>query len=77
MAAERLMSDKMHYLQLMIEQQSRVVEDLRSNLARTNSKKTKNKLDAALKNLQDLEAQKSSSSNQNTDRVPSLPSSPR
>ena len=75
-AAGRLMSDKMHYLQLMIEQQSRVVEDLRSNLARTNSKKTKNKLDAAMKNLQDLEAQKSVSLNQTPDRVPSLPSSP-
>ena len=73
----RLLSDKKHTLQLMIEQQSRVVEELRSSLARNNSKKVKTKLDAALKSLQDLEAQQSVSQKQSPDRAPlSIPSSP-
>ena len=55
----QMLSDKMHTLQLMIEQQTREVEELRSSLARTNSKKIKNKLDVALKSLQDLESQQS------------------
>ena len=40
----------------MIKQQSRVVEELRSSLARSNSKKVKVKLDAAIKHLSELEA---------------------
>ena len=68
----------MHTLQLMIEQQSRVVEELRSSLARSNSKKVRAKLDAALKSLQDLEAQQSVGLKQSPDRVQgSVPSTPR
>ena len=52
-----MLSDKMHTLQLMVEQQSRVVEELRSSLARSHSKKVRTKLDAALKSLQDLNLQ--------------------
>ena len=40
----------------MIEQQTRVVEELRSQLARSNSKKVKGKLDSAIKHLSELEA---------------------
>ena len=77
-AERRLLSDKMHTLQLMIEQQSRVVEELRSSLARSNSKKVRGKLDIALKSLQDLEAQQSVSLKQSPDRVQgSVPSTPR
>ena len=76
-AERRMMSDKMHTLQLMIEQQTRVVEELRSSLARSNSKKIKNKLDDALKNLQALEAQQTVSLKQSPERLaPSLPTSP-
>ena len=79
-AERRLLSDKMHTLQLMIEQQSRVVEELRSSLARSNSKKVRTKLDAALKSLQDLEAQQSVSLKHSPDRVQpgsSVPTTPR
>ena len=40
----RLLSDKMHTMQLMIEQKSRVVKELRSSLARSNSKKVRTEL---------------------------------
>ena len=78
-ANRMMLSDKMHTLQLMIEQQSRVVEELRSSLARSNSKKVRTKLDAALKSLQDLEAQQSVSLKQSPERVQgsSVPSTPR
>ena len=73
----RMLNDKMHTLQLMKEQQSREVEDLRSSLARTNSKKIKNRLDTALKSLQDLESQITSLTHSSPDRVSAvLPSSP-
>ena len=55
-AERRFHSDKVHTVQLMIEQQSRVVEELRSSLDRSNSKKVKVKLDAAIKHLEELEA---------------------
>ena len=55
-AERRFHSDKVHTVQLMIEQQSRVVEELRSSLARSNSKKVKVKLDSAIKHLSELEA---------------------
>lgn len=41
----------------MVEQQSRVVEELRSSLARSNSKKVRAKLEAALAALSELESQ--------------------
>jgi len=56
-AEKKFFSDKVHTLQLMVEQQSRVVEELRSSLARTNSKKTRTKLEVAVRNLQELETQ--------------------
>ena len=55
-AERKFYSDKVHTVQLMIEQQTRVVEELRSSLARSNSKKVKVKLDAAIKHLEELEA---------------------
>ena len=47
----------MHTLQLMVEQQHRVVEELKSQLARNNSKKTRTRLEAAVSQLAELEAQ--------------------
>ena len=48
---------QVHTLQLMVEQQHRVVEELKSQLARNNSKKTKTRLEAAVSQLAELEAQ--------------------
>ena len=45
----------------MIEQKTREVEELRSSLARSNSRKIRSKLDSALKSLAELEAQQQSS----------------
>ena len=53
-AERRFHCDKVHTVQLMIEQQSRVVEELRSSLARSNSKKVKVKLDSAIKHLREV-----------------------
>jgi hypothetical protein len=53
------MGDKVHTLQLMVEQQHRVVEELKSQLARNNSKKTRTRLEAAVSQLAELEAQAS------------------
>ena len=47
-------NNEVHTVQLMIEQQSRVVEELRSSLARSNSKKVKLKLDSAIKHLTEV-----------------------
>ena len=44
-------------MQLMVEQQHRVVEELKSQLARNNSKKTRTRLEAAVSQLAELEAQ--------------------
>merc|ERR1719180_86243 len=43
----------------MVEQQHRVVEELKSQLARNNSKKTRTRLEAAVSQLAELEAQAS------------------
>ena len=58
-AERRFMGDKVHTLQLMVEQQHRVVEELKSQLARNNSKKTRTRLEAAVSQLAELEAQAS------------------
>ena len=48
---------QVHTLQLMVEQQHRVVDELKSQLARNNSKKTRTRLEAAVSQLAELEAQ--------------------
>jgi len=82
-AEKKLFNDKVHTLELMVEQQARVVEQLRSSLARTDSRKTREKLDVAVSNLQELETRasnlKQSSSPEFRDpsgRGSSLPTSP-
>jgi len=82
-AEKKFFTDKVHTFQLMVEQQTRVVEELRSSLARTNSKKIRTKLEAAVRSLQELETQsaniKQGSSPERGDgggRGSSLPTSP-
>jgi len=76
-AERRFMGDKVHTLQLMVEQQHRVVEELKSQLARNNSKKTKTRLEAAVSQLAELEAQASRlrGSSNSPDKSPGDPSS--
>merc|ERR1719150_859548 len=60
----------------MIEQQTRVVEELRSQLARSNSKKVKGKLDSAIKHLTELEAKQSVNIKHSPDKVGGAPVAP-
>jgi len=54
---KKLVSEKLYNLKLMVEQENRYIEELRTTHARTNSPKTKKELDKALKNLARLNDQ--------------------
>ena len=56
-AVRALTGEKMHTMQLMVEQERRYVEQIRQDLASANSAKLQQELDSAVKRLAKLEQQ--------------------